>query len=212
VLLEQALPKALLSLPLIPVHGPWTRALHFKLLLKAPAGELPEDRPQPLWPKGPTFQGARFTPQGSFGSIYLASDAITALLEVEAVFLSSDESFVPRKTPPWAVFGVDGYLERVLDLTNPEVLERLHTSLSELTGNWLVPQARFVQGKGLMPPTQLLGKMAFQSGRIHGIRYLSAKHTGQGVNLIVFSDRLVAKGASYLEVYDPHGLIRQRLP
>jgi RES domain-containing protein len=212
VLPEQDLLKTLSSLPLVAVQGPWTRALHYRLLRKAPPGELPEDKPQPLWSKGPTVQGARFTPKGSFGSIYLASDAVTALLEVEAVFLSSDKSFVPRKTPPWTVFGVDGFLERVLDLTNPEILERLRTNLSELTGNWLVPQARFLQGKGPLPPTQLLAREAFQTGRIHGILYWSAKHTGQGVNLVVFSDRLSAKEASYLDVYDPDALILQRLP
>jgi len=44
------------------------------------------------------------------------------------------------------------------------------------------------------------------------IRFDSAKHTGQGNNLVVFWDRLFSLPASYLEVYDPHKFITQRLP
>lgn len=44
------------------------------------------------------------------------------------------------------------------------------------------------------------------------MKYHSAKNTGRGVGIVIFSDRLVKSRSSFLEVYDPHELILQRLP
>ena len=60
------------------------------------------------------------------------------------------------------------------------------------------------------PPTQLLGGLAYDSGRIAGIKYASAKHPG-GLNLVVFPDRITVAAGNYLEVYDPHGNLIQRI-
>ena len=46
------------------------------------------------------LHGARFTPKGSFSSIYLASDPITALMEIVSVF---DHPNWARSSPPRAV-------------------------------------------------------------------------------------------------------------
>lgn len=116
------------------------------------------------------------------------------------------------RTPPWVLFAVEGFLEKVLDLTEPAIQSRLGTSLAELTGDWRFSQALHSRGEGPLPPTQLLGKLAYESERIGAIRYHSAKNTGQGFGFVVFSDRLHVRQASFLEVYDPHGLIRQRIP
>jgi len=43
------------------------------------------------------LHGARFTPKGSFSSIYLASDPITALMEIVSVF---DHPNWARSSPP----------------------------------------------------------------------------------------------------------------
>ena len=40
------------------------------------------------------LHGARFTPKGSFSSIYLASDPITALMEIVSVFDHPMGSFI----------------------------------------------------------------------------------------------------------------------
>jgi RES domain-containing protein len=151
--------------------------------------------------------GARFTPLGGFKSIYLASDPITALHEVRALF---GETTV--LTPPWTVFAVRGAVHRVLDLTDVDVQKRLGTNLEELTGRWLVMQERHKKGKGDLPPTQLLGKVAYEMGTIFAIRYCSAENTGAGVNLAVFADRLTPGGPNFLNVFDPSGLLRQELP
>ncbi len=151
--------------------------------------------------------GARFTPLGGFGSIYLASDAVTALREVSAVF---GEGTI--RTPPWAVFAVEGFLQRVLDLTDPDIQSRLGTSLSELTGDWVLSQDLHQEGKGPLPPPQLLAKVAYDMGTINAIRYRSAKNIRTGVNLAVFADRLTLGGPDFLSVYDPSMLLRQKLP
>ena len=57
---------------------------------------------------------------------------------------------------------------------------------------------------------QLLGRLARCSRRVVGVRYASAKHPG-GTNLVVFPERLAIASGNYLEVYDPHGHLSQRL-
>jgi hypothetical protein len=145
---------------------------------------------------------------GGAGSIYLASDPVTGLREVAALLTGIE----PYRTPPWVVFSVEGFLERVLDLTDPAIQSRLGTSLAELTGDWRYSQDIHSFRGGPVPPTQLLGRVAHETGIIVAMRYHSAKNIGDGFGLVVFGDRLVSGRASFLNVYDPHGLIRQRLP
>jgi len=151
--------------------------------------------------------------KGSFGGIYLASDPVTALKEVDAILNRTDLLPFTIQTPPWTVFAVKGVLEKILDLTDPQVQTRLGTSSSELSGPWLVPQSRYLRGESSFPPpTQLLGQVAHETGLILGFKYDSAKNLNEGFNFVVFSDRLAIGRSSFLEVYDPHDYIRQRLP
>jgi RES domain-containing protein len=203
VLPESELRNALLDLALISLHGPWSRAIKFEYL---------RTDPQPLWAGGSVEYGARFIPRGGFDSVHLASDPLTAFLEVEAVFLTAAGKVITDTNPPWTWVTVEGIVENVLDLTDSKLWERLDTSESELTGNWRNGQDRRLRGEGLLPPTQVLGKVAYETGRVIGIRYPSAKNTGKGVNLVVFPDRLRREEASYLQVYDPKMSLSQRLP
>ena len=52
--------------------------------------------------------------------------------------------------------------------------------------------------------------IGYDLDRIAGIKYASAKHPG-GLNLVVFPDRIATATGNYLEVYDPHGNLAQRL-
>lgn len=203
---ESRLRKALLDVSTLPEVGVWSRVVGYHLLQDPPPGS--SGPPQPLWPGGSARSGARFTPKGSFGSLYFASDPVTALKEVAAL-LTGIETY---RSPPWVVFTVTGFLERVVDLTDPNVQRRLGTSLAELTGDWRYSQDVYERGEGSLPPTRLLGKVAHETGKIVAMRYRSAKSVGDGVGWVVFADRLTPGDASYLEVYDPRGLIRQRLP
>jgi RES domain-containing protein len=197
------------SLPLITVpspHGSWSRVVPAHLLLGPPPGAPVGSPPQPLWPGGAAVYGARFTPRGGFGTIYLASDDRTALLEVEAIFLSSTGLDVPGMRRPWTLIPVTGNLPDVLALTDPEIQRALQTSLSELTGHW-----RLTQASGGTPPTQLLAQAAYDTGTIVGLYYVSAKNPASGRGIAVFADRLVP-GRHLLEVIDPSGAFSQRLP
>lgn len=195
------LDAALLTLPRVSVHGRWTRTVEFK--------HLTGSAPQPLYAKGAPAVGARYTPVGGADSIYLSSDPFTALIEVQAVFLHKHAPPFTIKTPPWVLFAVDGVVTEVVDLCDASVQATLGTSFQELTGDWATPQANFLARLGALPPTQVLGQAAHDSGVIHGLCFPSAKNPGGGVNVVVFKDRLVAGGPDWLEVQQP---LKARLP
>ena len=203
---EGRLRSALADVSLITIHGPWFRVVGAHLLRDAPPGAPPGSAPQPLWPGG-ALQGARFTPENGFGTLYLASDPLTALMETQAVFLTTRGELLPANLQPWTLLGVDGVLTDVLDVGEPAIQEALGTSLAELTGDWLISQS--AAGRS---PTQALGQTAFDSGRIVAIRYASARNTAKGFDVAVFAERLAPGGASYLRVVDPHRHLDQRLP
>ena len=183
----------------IAVHGPWSRVVAFRHVLGAPPGM--GGPPQPLWGGASQIRGARFTPMGGFDSIYLAWDSMTALAEVQAIaFLSSGR--LQARTPPCVLLSVDGVVSGVLDLTDAATWATLGTNEQEISGSWQTAQ---------LPPTQLLAQVAFDSGRIVGIKYPSSKNTGGGINLVVFPDRLGLSATNYLEVHDPHGSLAQRI-
>jgi RES domain-containing protein len=192
------LATALANAKLASAHGPWSRAIGYRYLLSPPPGVT--GPPQPLWGSAAKLAGARFTPQAGFDSIYLAQDPITAFIEVSALVLLPGGP-VPVRTAPWVVVSVDGILNNLLDLTDTATLAALGTTAQEVTGTWAAT---------MHPPTQLLGQLAYDSGRIAGIKYASAKHPG-GLNLVVFPDRIPVAAGNFLEVYDPHGNLAQRL-
>lgn len=188
------LETALSSVRLSAVHGPWTRAVMHRHLLTRRA------RLRPLWGGGARAEGGRFTPRDSFDSIYLAWDAVTAFAEVQALILLSTGR-MQALSAPWVVMTVNGVVSGVLDLTDTKVRTHLGTNEQELSGFW---------GTGTEPPTQRLGRAAFESGRIVGIKYPSVKDRG-GDNLVIFPDRLSLTPTDYLEVFDPHGHLAQRI-
>ncbi len=192
------LAAALQSALLVSAHGPWSRAIGYRHLLGPPPGKT--GPPQPLWGGAAKTAGARFTPTGSFDSIYLAHDPITAFIEVSALILLPGGP-VPVRSAPWVVISVDGILNNLLDLTDPTTLAALGATAQEMTATWAATPH---------PPTQLLGRLAYNSGRIAGIKYASAKHPG-GINVMVFPDRISIATGNFLEVYDPHGNLAQRL-
>jgi hypothetical protein len=97
---------------------------------------------------------------------------------------------------------VEGLVSNVLDLTNPASLTALGTNEREVTGTWVTIAN---------PPTQLLAREAWRAGAIAGIKYRSAKNPGNGLNLVVFPDRLSVSPNDHLEVYDPYGHLAQRI-
>lgn len=192
------LEAALSTAKLIAVHGPWSRAIGYRHLLGPPPGM--SGAAQPLWGGAAKIAGARFTPQGGFDSIYLAGDPITAFIEVSALVLLPGGP-VPIRSAPWVIVSVEGVVSTVLDLTDAATLAALGTNEQEMSGTWALAEN---------PSTQRLARAAYDSGRIAGLRYASAKRPG-GINVVVFPDRLALTQTDYLEVHDPHGNLTQRM-
>jgi hypothetical protein len=68
--------------------------------------------------------GARFIPKGGFDGVHLASDPFTAILEVEAVFITAAGRVVSDINPPWTWVTVEGVVENVVDLTDSVLWDR----------------------------------------------------------------------------------------
>ncbi len=190
---EARLKAALTKAKRVAVHGPWSRAVEFR--------HLHTRKPAPLWGGASKIHGARFTPKSGFESIYLAWDSVTALAEVQSLAFLAGSLFQPL-APPWVLMSVKGIVSGVLDLTDPATLNALGTNEQEISGAWLT---------SAHPPTQLLAQVAYDSGIVVGIKYPSARNVGGGVNLVVFPDRLPLAATDFLEVFDPHGNLTQRI-
>ena len=196
---ETQLAAALPTVKLRAVHGPWSRCIGYRHLLGPPPG-VAGGSPQPLWGGAAKLAGARFTAKGGFDSLYLASDPVTALTEVSAL-VALPGGPVPVRAAPLVIVSVDGVVSRVLDLTDAATLVLLGTNEQEISGTWV---------RAVRPPTQVLAQAAYDLGGIAGILYPSAKYPA-GINLVVFTDRLVTAPTDYLEAYDPGGSLPQRM-
>lgn len=189
---ESALAIALTSTPVISWNGSLYRSVDLKYL------SAPHHSPRPLYSLGTPVTGARFTPRGGPPSLYMAEETLTALAEATLTLTASSPM------PPKVVFSAKASIDAVLDLTQGHVQHMLGTSQKELSGNW-----RLSNPTGPLPPTQLLGKAVFDSGRYSAVRYSSTKHS-TGSCLVIFTDRL--KPPSFVEVYDPNGHLKERIP
>jgi RES domain-containing protein len=199
---EKDLDQALGQVPSRAVHGPFSRYVALHNLISGPSGS--SGAPQPLWGLGSKTFGGRFTPRDSFETVYLAEDPTTASSEV-GLILKHANSSVTIRTHPWVLITIDGNLLSVLDLTDAKTVAALGSSHQELTGEW-----RYTQEQSGEAPTQMLGRLCHDSERFDGIRYPSSKNVTGGVCVAVFPDRL--RKPAYLEVYDPHGNVAQKLP
>lgn len=201
MLAERDLRKALRRVNAQPAHGFYSRFVEFRHLSEAP--RFPAG-PKPLWSLGSKLYGGRFTPKGSFETVYLAEDPVTAMAEVSGVLYSSLAPMPRTAQPPWVLITVEGILLRVLDLMDPEVQAAVGTNSQELTGAW-----RQIQATGRLAPTQILGRLCYLSGRFEAVRYPSSKSVA-GVCVAVFTDRL--RRPAMIRVLDPRGRLAQRLP
>lgn len=216
MLSSQGLHHTLPGLPRIAVQGPWYRAVAFDSLLGPPPGAPAGSVIQPLWSGAARRSGARFTPKQtsatpSFESLYVAEDETTPIVEVSGV-LRPLGSPVPLVFHPLVLLTIVGAVANVIDFTDSRRQSQAGTNLQELTGNWLIPQADYLAGRGPIPPTQALAQAAYDAGGISALRYPSTKNLAGGIALVIFPDRLVP-GQSRLEVFNrPGGVLTQQLP
>ena len=129
-------------------------------------------RASPLSAIGALHRDGRFNPPGEFAVLYTADSQLTALREVEALFLDADGELrgVPRN--PDLILTLECSLLSVLDLMEPEVLKQLAMSREELVAD---SPSRFIENaRGRRTPTQELGSACFRSGHISAIKVPSA--------------------------------------
>lgn len=195
--------------------GPWYRAVAFDYLQGPPPGAPAGSPIQPLWPGGCHQKGVRFTPKAppdaAINGLYLATDEVTTIAEVTGV-LRPPGSPVAIVFKPLVLVSVLGVLTNLVDTTDPAVQTALGTTQQELTGNWAQAQVKYLAGTGPMPPTQVLGRAAFDASGIAGLIYESTKSSTNGKGILVFTDRLAGAG-SYVELYNERGgKLQQRIP
>jgi hypothetical protein len=199
---ESELRQALATIALNTIVGPWTRAVSLAVALPSP----PHPPFNPLWPGGPRQNGARYVPPGTFDALHLASDPVTATAEAEAPLRGPSGRFLLPDRSPKIYFSLIGTVGGILDLTDAAIRAGLDLSAVDLTSDWQLLRLR-----GDPIPTQLLGRVAYESGRITGIRFTSIQNPLEGHNVVVMTDRLVAE-RDRIEVFDPSGFFSGHLP
>ena len=186
---DRRLRPVLESVPLTSREGPFHRYVLHRYVALAAERRTPLHILTGEWSRR---TGGRFNYPGLFRTAYVAGDERTAQAEAERIIA------------PYVHVPIRGALQKVLDLTRTDVLERLGTSEDQLGGAW-----RILNAKGGEAPSQRLGHAAYRSERIEAIAYRSTMWAG-GLCLAVFPERLVS--GSWLEVEDPDGILRERVP
>ena len=182
---------ALASLPVLTESGVAYRIIHAKY-----AGSA-------LSAIGSLRFGGRYNPPQAFEALYLASNPVTALQEVNAV-VQTETGLLGVKGPPRILLSVDYQLQAILDICSSEHQSVLETNLSELIAPW-----RPLNAEGTVASTQALGTAAYNLQSIEALKVPSARDPNI-YNLVVFVNRLRVN--SSLRVYDDSGIIDAQLP
>lgn len=187
------------TLPAARFHGFLFRRVNLAALLTL-------SPPQFLYALGASRGGGRYTPRGGPASLYAATDEATAAAEANQAGGFAPFRPATPPPPPAAIYGLAATLTAVLDVADAAVQARLGTTGAELRAPWRLAGT----AEGGRAPTQTLGQATFDAGGFQAIRYPSARHPG-GVCMVIFPDRLDG-ATSFVEVFDPGGAFRERLP
>lgn len=155
---------------------------------------------------GALERGGRFNLPGAFSVLYTADSQLTALREVEALFV--DESGRLRGAPrnPDLILTLECSLLRVLDLTHTDLYIKLGTSHEELVASF---PSRFVaNARGLHTPTQQLGSACFRTGHISAVKVPSAANP-DGYCLDIFLESLIV--GERIAIRDENNLLQAEL-
>lgn len=156
----------------------------------------------PLSGVGAVRSGGRYNPPNSFPLLYCADSQMTAMMEVEALFMTADGQLQGAPRNPDLMLTIQCTLLRVFDLTVDDFYAELGTTLEELTSS--SPSRFILNARGLETPTQRLGAACSFSGNISAIKVPSAAHP-QGFCLDIFIDSLVV--GEKLSILDTSGRI-----
>src|SRR5580765_4854932 len=172
------------------LHGSWIRALHPRYVTN-PISTGHTKTNSTRFNAGTTFDPG-------FEILYLAEDRTVALFEVQALLGSAypGGNFVPNPAGgPWTLIDVQVDLQAVVDLTRSTAMQRIQTSVQELTGDWrgysLRNSARLRGGaNGSDVPTQMLGRRLERIPGLEGFLSYSAPIATKR-NLMIFPHKLL---------------------
>lgn len=145
----------------------------------------------------------RYGRPGVTPALYLSTGPDLAMIEATRQFR---HEFHMDPMQAFAIIPVDVNFRNVLDLTDPETLDRLQTSTQELTGDWRAAYAAYLRNPANRVPTHDLGELAFRAGR-DAIKYPSA-YAADRVNYVHF---LTPSAAACEFRLDPDVQLGQRL-
>jgi RES domain-containing protein len=102
--------------------------------VKAIVYRVVRDGVDPLGTVGSLKAGGRFNPPDEFAALYTSFDPATATKEVARGL--KQRGIDPSQFPPgsWWVYELEVEIEAVLDLTSPDILQRIEVKSETLTG------------------------------------------------------------------------------
>jgi RES domain-containing protein len=145
-------------------------------------------RDTPLSAIGAFERGGRYNAPHTFPVLYTADSQVTALLETEALFTTSDGQLRGAPRDPDLILTLECSLFRVLDLTVPDLYSELGTSYGELVS--AAPSRFILNARKKLTLTQQLGTACFRSGRISALKVPSAQNS-KGYCLDILIESLV---------------------
>ncbi|WP_158819794.1 RES family NAD+ phosphorylase [Granulicella sp. S156] len=160
-------------------------------------------RADPLSAIGAFERGGRFNAPRMFPILYSADSQLTALLEVEALFVDAEDRLRGAPRNPDLILTLDCTLLRVLDLTVANLYADLGTSYEELVSN--TPSRFLSNARNQETPTQQLGQACFRSGRISALKVPSAVNP-KGYCLDILIESLVV--GERVALLDHNGLLQ----
>jgi RES domain-containing protein len=163
-------------------------------------------RISPLSAIGSLDRGGRYNPPGAFSVLYTADSQLTALREVDALFIDRQGKLRGAPRNPDLVLTLKCTLLRVLDLTSPDMHADLDTSREELIA--LTPSRFLANARGQLTPTQRLGLACFRTGHISALKVPSAAHP-DGFCFAIFPESLIV--GEHIAVHDENGILQDEL-
>jgi RES domain-containing protein len=145
-------------------------------------------RDTPLSAIGAFERGGRYNAPHTFPVLYTADSQVTALLETEALFTTSDGQLRGAPRDPDLILTLECSLFHVLDLTVPDLYSELGTSYDELVS--AAPSRFILNARKKLTLTQQLGTACFRSGRISALKVPSAQNS-KGYCLDILIESLV---------------------
>jgi len=160
----------------------------------------------PLSAIGSVRSGGRYNAPNTFPVLYCADTQLTALLEVEALFTTTDGQLKGAPRDPDLVLSIRCELACVLDLTDENFLSELGTSRDELVS--LNPSRFILNARGEETPTQKLGAACSFSGSISAMKVPSAANRA-GYCLDILPDSLLV--GEHVTILDNSNRIKAKI-